>query len=91
MASISPFTLSCADAEVAQWRRLVVTKRLGERNSDFEYRLPVVTDSNGSGEDDTGRLFEARESGYRRLTPTRDEESLPPYRPDRMALPRRRR
>jgi phenylpropionate dioxygenase-like ring-hydroxylating dioxygenase large terminal subunit len=36
----SPEKLSGADAEVIQWRRLVVTKHVGGRRAPFEYRNP---------------------------------------------------
>jgi len=36
----SPEKLSSTDAEVIQWRRLVVTKHLGGRDAPFEYRNP---------------------------------------------------
>jgi hypothetical protein len=36
----SPEKLSATDAEVIQWRRLVVTKHVGGRHSRFEYRNP---------------------------------------------------
>ena len=39
-----PEKLSGTDAEVVQWRRLVVTKHFGGRNAEFEHRLPVVSD-----------------------------------------------
>ena len=34
----APEKLSSTDAEVIQWRRLVVTKHLGGRRATFEYR-----------------------------------------------------
>jgi phenylpropionate dioxygenase-like ring-hydroxylating dioxygenase large terminal subunit len=36
----TPEKLSATDAEVIQWRRLVVTKHLGGRRARFEYRNP---------------------------------------------------
>ena len=36
----TPEKLSATDAEVIQWRRLVVTKHLGGRDARFEYRNP---------------------------------------------------
>ena len=36
----SPEKLSATDAEVIQWRRLVVTKHVGGRHARFEYRNP---------------------------------------------------
>jgi hypothetical protein len=36
----TPEKLSGTDAEVIQWRRLVVTKHFGGRNAPFEYRNP---------------------------------------------------
>jgi hypothetical protein len=36
----SPEKLSSTDAEVIQWRRLVVTKHFGGRDAPFEYRNP---------------------------------------------------
>src|SRR5436309_14479432 len=36
----TPEKLSATDAEVIQWRRLVVTKRYGGRDAPFEYRNP---------------------------------------------------
>jgi hypothetical protein len=36
----APEKLSSTDAEVIQWRRLVVTKHLGGRDAPFEYRNP---------------------------------------------------
>jgi hypothetical protein len=36
----SPEKLSGTDAEVIQWRRLVVTKHYGGRDAPFEYRNP---------------------------------------------------
>ena len=36
----SPEKLSATDAEVIQWRRLVVTKHFGGRDALFEYRNP---------------------------------------------------
>jgi phenylpropionate dioxygenase-like ring-hydroxylating dioxygenase large terminal subunit len=36
----SPEKLSATDAEVIQWRRLVVTRHYGGRNAPFEYRNP---------------------------------------------------
>ena len=36
----TPEKLSATDAEVIQWRRLVVTKHLGGRHARFEYRNP---------------------------------------------------
>jgi hypothetical protein len=36
----TPEKLSGTDAEVIQWRRLVVTKHLGGRDAPFEYRNP---------------------------------------------------
>ena len=37
-----PEKLSGTDAEVVQWRRLVVTKHFGGRDAEFEYRSPEV-------------------------------------------------
>lgn len=45
-----PEKLSGTDAEVVQWRRLVVTKHFGGRNAEFDHSLPVVSDEAGSGE-----------------------------------------
>ena len=36
----TPEKLSGTDAEVIQWRRLVVTRHFGGRNAAFEYRNP---------------------------------------------------
>ena len=36
----TPEKLSGTDAEVIQWRRLVVTKHLGGRDAAFEHRNP---------------------------------------------------
>jgi hypothetical protein len=36
----TPEKLSSTDAEVIQWRRLVVTKHFGGRDAPFEYRNP---------------------------------------------------
>ena len=36
----TPEKLSGTDAEVIQWRRLVVTKEFGGRNAPFEYKNP---------------------------------------------------
>ena len=36
----TPGKLSGTDAEVIQWRRLVVTKQYGGRDAAFEYRNP---------------------------------------------------
>jgi len=36
----SPEKLSSTDAEVIQWRRLVVTKHFGGRDAAFEYKNP---------------------------------------------------
>jgi hypothetical protein len=36
----TPEKLSGTDAEVIQWRRLVVTKLFGGRDAPFEYRNP---------------------------------------------------
>jgi hypothetical protein len=36
----TPEKLSATDAEVIQWRRLVVTKHFGGRDAPFEYRNP---------------------------------------------------
>jgi hypothetical protein len=36
----TPEKLSGTDAEVIQWRKLVVTKHLGGRDAPFEYRNP---------------------------------------------------
>jgi len=36
----TPEKLSGTDAEVIQWRRLVVTKHFGGRDAPFEYRSP---------------------------------------------------
>jgi hypothetical protein len=36
----APEKLSGTDAEVVQWRRLVVTKHFGGRNHAFEYENP---------------------------------------------------
>ena len=36
----SPEKLSATDAEVIQWRRLVVTRHFGGREAPFEYRNP---------------------------------------------------
>ena len=36
----TPEKLSATDAEVIQWRRLVVTKHYGGRDAPFEYRNP---------------------------------------------------
>ena len=36
----TPEKLSGTDAEVIQWRRLVVTKHFGGRDAPFEYRNP---------------------------------------------------
>jgi hypothetical protein len=36
----TPEKLSSTDAEVIQWRRLVVTKHLGGRDAAFEYKNP---------------------------------------------------
>ena len=35
-----PEKLSGTDAEIIQWRKLVVTKRFGGRNAPFQYRNP---------------------------------------------------
>ena len=36
----TPEKLSGTDAEVIQWRRLVVTKHFGGRDAEFDYRNP---------------------------------------------------
>ena len=36
----SPEKLSSTDAEVIQWRRLVVTRHFGGRDAPFEYKNP---------------------------------------------------
>ena len=36
----SPEKLSSTDAEVIQWRRLVVTRHFGGREAPFEYKNP---------------------------------------------------
>ena len=40
-----PEKLSGTDAEVVQWRRLVVTKRFGGRDAEFDHRLPEALDA----------------------------------------------